>query len=47
MLRVPTPPEPTPGRRSYSWGNHDESRHDPQILQIVGVAPSLADQEAS
>jgi alkylation response protein AidB-like acyl-CoA dehydrogenase len=28
--------------RSYSWGNHDESRHDPQILQIVGELSSAA-----
>ncbi|BCJ47670.1 acyl-CoA dehydrogenase [Actinoplanes ianthinogenes] len=28
--------------RSYSWGNHDESRHDPQILQIVGELAATA-----
>ncbi|MFC4070376.1 acyl-CoA dehydrogenase family protein [Actinoplanes subglobosus] len=28
--------------RSYSWGNHDESRHDPQILQIVGELSATA-----
>ncbi|GIE88228.1 acyl-CoA dehydrogenase family protein [Actinoplanes regularis] len=28
--------------RSYSWGNHDESRHDPQILQIVGELSAAA-----
>ncbi|RAK30412.1 alkylation response protein AidB-like acyl-CoA dehydrogenase [Actinoplanes lutulentus] len=28
--------------RSYSWGNHDDTRHDPQILQIVGELSSAA-----